>query len=29
MGIPLVDHIILGDESWWSWKESGKREANI
>ena len=22
MGIPLLDHIILGNNSWWSWKES-------
>ncbi|MEK6901087.1 MAG: DNA repair protein RadC [Nanoarchaeota archaeon] len=22
MGIPLIDHIILGNECWWSWKES-------
>jgi len=24
MGIPLLDHIILGKDSWWSWSESGK-----
>ncbi len=24
MGIPLLDHIILGKDSWWSWAESGK-----
>ncbi len=24
MGIPLLDHIILGKDSWWSWNESGK-----
>lgn len=23
MGIPLLDHIIIGREKWWSWKESG------
>ena len=22
MGIPLMDHIILGHKCWWSWKES-------
>lgn len=22
MGIPLLDHVILGKESWWSWIES-------
>ncbi|MEK6809706.1 MAG: DNA repair protein RadC [Nanoarchaeota archaeon] len=24
MGIPLLDHIILGKGLWWSWSESGK-----
>lgn len=24
MGIPLLDHVILGKNSWWSWSESGK-----
>ncbi len=24
MGIPLLDHVILGKERWWSWKEAGK-----
>ena len=25
MGIPLLDHIILGKESWWSWAESNSK----
>lgn len=24
MGIPLLDHIILGKNNWWSWAESSK-----
>ncbi|MBI2125517.1 DNA repair protein RadC [Candidatus Woesearchaeota archaeon] len=24
MGIPLLDHIILGKDSWWSWADSRK-----
>lgn len=24
MGIPLLDHVILGKDSWWSWAETGK-----
>src|SRR3989338_11668948 len=24
MGIQLLDHIILGKDSWWSWSESGQ-----
>ncbi|MEK6939481.1 MAG: DNA repair protein RadC [Nanoarchaeota archaeon] len=24
MGIPLLDHVILGKDSWWSWIESSK-----
>jgi len=28
MGIPLLDHIILGKDSWWSWAESKENHAN-
>lgn len=24
MGIPLLDHVILGKDTWWSWAESSK-----
>lgn len=23
LGIPILDHIIIGDGKWWSWKEEG------
>ncbi|MBI2151434.1 DNA repair protein RadC [Candidatus Woesearchaeota archaeon] len=26
LGIPLLDHLIIGKDAWWSWKESKFRE---